>query len=119
MVILSLPSVSNSFLGHPDKVIFGRVRPSHIDPNQCPMPDIDFAAAPIVRFAAESLLAMPSGLYCRTRADTRQTARQTSDGEFRACVQLFVFILFAFFARPFRPDLCRGLRTPVPGVVSK
>ena len=112
--------MSNSFLGHPDRVIFGRVWPSHIDLNQqCPIPDIDFAAAPIVRFAARSLFAMPKGLYCHTRADTLQTARQTSDGEFRACVQFIRFILFVIIARKFRPDLCRGRRTPVTGLSQK
>ena len=62
---------------------------------------------------------MPKGLYCRTQADTRQAAKQPSGGEFRACVQLFVFILFVIFARKFRPDLCRERRTPVTGLSQK
>jgi hypothetical protein len=48
---------------------------------------------------------MPKGLYCRTQADTRQTARQTSDGEIRACVQLLVFILFVVFRPKVSPRL--------------
>jgi hypothetical protein len=44
---------------------------------------------------------MPPVLYCRTQAETRLIARLISGGEFRACAQLFFFILFA--ARMFRP----------------
>jgi hypothetical protein len=101
--------------------IFGRERPSHIDPNQlCPIPDIDFAAARIVRYAERSLFAMPKGLYCRTQADTRQTAKQPSGGEFRPCAQLFVFILFVFFS-PERlvPTYVEDGGRRLPGAVSK
>jgi hypothetical protein len=48
---------------------------------------------------------MPKGLYCRTQADTRQTAKQPSGGEFRACVQLFAFILFVVFRPKVSPPL--------------
>jgi hypothetical protein len=35
---------------------------------------------------------MQSGLCCRTHADTRQIAKQSSGGEFRACGQKFFFV---------------------------
>jgi hypothetical protein len=37
-------------------------------------------------------LAMQPSLYCRTHADTRQIAKQSSGGEFRACGQKFFFV---------------------------
>jgi hypothetical protein len=61
------------------------------------MPDIDFAA-PIVPFAASSLLLKP----------IRAIAKQNSGGKFRACAQLFFLLslfLFFIFARTFRPGM--------------
>jgi hypothetical protein len=113
--------MSNSFLGHPDqRSIFGRERPSHIDPNQlCPIPDIDFAAAPIVRFAARSLFPMPKGSLLshssRHTAD-RQATQRRRISRLRPIIR---FILFVIFARKFRTDLCRERRTPVTGLSQK
>jgi hypothetical protein len=96
MVILSLPSMPNSFFGHADKYKFyGRDRPSHIDPNQvCPIPD----RLPLrfVHYPASSLF--------RHQADARQIAKHTSGDELRAYGQKF------FLSRPnlSPPDYVEG-----------
>ena len=88
--------------------------------NQCPIPDIDFAAAPIVRFAARSLFAKPKSLYCRTQAVTWQTTKQPSGGEFRACVQLIRFYSFCYSCPKISPRLMsRTAGRLLPGSVRK
>ena len=90
--------MSNSFLGHPDKVIFGRVWPSHIDPNQlCPIPDIDFAAAPdrslcrqvFVRYAERSLLS-----HSRRYTADRQATQRRRISRLRPTIRFYSFCYF-------------------------
>jgi hypothetical protein len=99
MVILSLPFVSNSFLGHPDKSEFSAeagqatlMQINHVRYRTLILPPRLFAMPPD--------LSCRTILYYRTQADTRLIAKQSSGGEFRACAQKVILFFFAQMLRP-------------------
>jgi hypothetical protein len=99
MVILSLPFVSNSLPGHPDKTEFSA------DAGQATLIQINH-----VRYRT---------LICRTQANTRLIAKQASGGEFRACAQkILLFFSPGCFAQTLRPEYVEDDGRLRPGLAS-
>jgi hypothetical protein len=117
MVILSLPSMSNSFVGHPDRDQFSA------ESGQATLIQINYVRYRTLILPPPGSFAMPKGLCSLCRKvfivalkpiHGRPPSNPAGANFALAPNYSYLFFLF-FFARTFRPDICRGRWTPVTG----
>jgi hypothetical protein len=124
MVILSLPSMSNSFLGHPDRDRFSAesnqatlIQINHVRYRTLILPP---PAAPIVRYAAGSLFAMPQDLLLSHSSQytaDRQATQRRRISRLRPIIRFYSFCFFS--PERFSPTYVEVGGRRLPGAVSK